>query len=264
MVEMTAKIIPLPISFAKKRVSVVVVSYYTGAALFECLQAVLADPDIFELILVDNGNPDTTRERLWRFSSKRARIRIVQGHGNVGFGRGCNYGAKIAKGDFILFLNPDAIVEKGVAQKLAECGENLNRPWVLGGFLQTVDGTEQRGSRRRELTPLSAFVSFTPLHKFPGFKSIHIKREKFPSEPHAIPTVSGACMMMDRESFNQLGGFDERYFLHVEDIDICRRARLAGGDVYSNPKAKVMHYGSTSQVRIQNVEFEKFKGNDVP
>jgi GT2 family glycosyltransferase len=260
MVDMTAKIIPLPISYPKKRVSVVVVSYYTGAALFECLQAVLADPDIFELILVDNGNPETTRERLWSFAKKRVRIKIVQGQGNVGFGRACNYGAKVAKGDYILFLNPDAIIEKGAALKMAECGENLNRPWVLGGFLQTEDGVEQRGSRRRALTPWSAFVSFTPLHKLPGFKSIHIKREKFPSTPHKIPTVSGACMMMDRESFNQLGGFDERFFLHVEDIDLCRRARLAGGQVYSVPPAKAMHYGSTSQVRIQRVEFEKFKG----
>ena len=260
MVDMTAKIIPLPISFPKKRVSVVVVSYYTGAALFECLQAILADPDVFELILVDNGNPQTTRLRLWNFAKKRNRIRLLQGQGNVGFGRACNFGAKIAKGDYILFLNPDAIIDKGAAQRMANEGDNLRRPWVLGAYLQTPLGTEQRGTRRRELTPMSAFVSFTPLHKIPGLDSIHITDNSDSKHPQDVPVVSGACMMMDRQSFDTLGGFDEGYFLHVEDIDLCRRAEMAGGQVRSLPTAKVMHYGSTSEVRIQKVEFEKFKG----
>jgi len=257
---MTAKIIPLPISIPKKRISVVVVSYYTGAALFECLQAVLADPDVFELILVDNGNPKSTRERLWSFAKQRNRIRLLQGQGNVGFGRACNFGARVAKGDYILFLNPDAIIEKGAALKMAEEGEKLGSPWVLGGYLQTIQGTEQRGSRRRALTPFSAFVSFTPLHKLPGLKSIHINDPNSSELPQDVPVVSGACMMMDKQSFEELGGFDERYFLHVEDIDLCRRAGIAGGQVRSLPSAKVMHYGSTSEVRIQKVEFEKFKG----
>lgn len=260
MVDMTAKIIPLPVRFPKQRISVVVVSYYTGAALFECLQAVLADPDIYELILVDNGNPETTRERLWNFAKKCARIRVLQGQGNVGFGRACNYGAKIAKGDCILFLNPDAIIEKGAALKMVDKGEKLRSPWVLGGDLQTVYGTEQRGSRRRALTPWSALVSFTPLHKLPGLKSIHMDEGDGSVVAQDVPTVSGACMMMDRQSFEELGGFDERYFLHVEDIDLCRRAELAGGQIHSLPSAKVMHYGSTSQVHIQKIEFEKFKG----
>jgi len=257
---MTAKIIPLPISIPKKRISVVVVSYYTGAALFECLQAVLADPDVFELILVDNGNPKSTRERLWSFAKQRNRIRLLQGQGNVGFGRACNFGARVAKGDYVLFLNPDAIIEKGAALKMAEEGEKLRSPWVLGGYLQTVQGTEQRGSRRRALTPFSAFVSFTPLHKLPGLNSIHINDPNSSELPQDVPVVSGACMMMDKKSFDELGGFDERYFLHVEDIDLCRRAGIAGGQVRSLPSAKVMHYGSTSEVRIQKVEFEKFKG----
>lgn len=257
---MIAKVIPLPISTPKKRISVVVVSYYTGAALFECLQAVLADSDVFELILVDNGNPNTIRKRLWNFALKRNRIRILQGHGNVGFGCACNYGAKIAKGDNILFLNPDAIIEKGAAMKMVDQGGQMQSPWIVGGFLQTINGTEQRGTRRRALTPWSAFVSFTPLHRLPWFTSIHMAANEAEVAHQYVPTVSGACMMMDRKSFNALGGFDERYFLHVEDIDLCRRVGMSGGQVCSLSTARVMHYGSTSEVRIQKVEFEKFKG----
>ncbi len=257
---MTTNVVPLPVSYLKKRISVVMVSYFTGPSLMEAVPAVLADPDILELIIVDNGNTVSARQRLWALAKSERRIRIVQGHGNVGFGRACNYGAQLSKGDYILFLNPDAVIEKGTAMELAECGDGLTRPWIAGGNLQTVNGVEQRGARRSELTPLSAVVSFTPLHKLPWFKSIHLEHLPVPDEPVEMPIVSGACLMMDRESFEMLGGFDERYFLHVEDIDICRRAKLAGGEVYFVPEAKVMHYGSTSKARIVRVERNKFRG----
>ena len=67
-------------------------------------------------------------------------------------------------------------------------------------------------------------------------------------------------MMMDRGTFKTIDGFDENFFLHVEDIDVCRRVRELGGNVVFHPKASVMHYGSTSDVRRQTVEFEKLKG----
>lgn len=257
---MSAKIIPLPVRFIKKRISVIMVSYHTGAPLLEAIQAVLSDLDIFELILVDNGNLAAARTRLWEFAKDQPRLRLVQGQGNVGFGCACNYGAKLAKGDYILFLNPDAVITKGAAIAMADCGENLQTPWVTGGFLETVTGGEQRGTRRNDLTPLDAVVSFTALHKLPWFTSIHLEHTPCPQSPAQMQVVSGACLMTSRESFERLGGFDQRYFLHVEDIDICRRARKAGGDVFIVPSAKVMHYGATSQVRIQKVEYEKLKG----
>ncbi len=257
---MTTNVVPLPVSYPKKRISIVMVSYFTGPSLMESVPAVLADPDILELIIVDNGNTVSARQRLWALTKDERRIRIVQGQGNVGFGRACNYGAKLAKGDYILFLNPDAVIEKGTAMTLAECGDSLSRPWIAGGNLQTVNGVEQRGSRRSALTPMAAVVSFTPLHKLPGFRSIHLEHMPLPDTPVEMPIVSGACLMVDRESFDMLGGFDERYFLHVEDIDICRRAKLSGGDVFFVPDAKVMHYGSTSRARIVRVESNKFRG----
>jgi GT2 family glycosyltransferase len=126
--------------------------------------------------------------------------------------------------------------------------------------LRDVHGREQRGGRRGALTPLSALISFTPLHTLPFLSSIHKEDEPLPIKPAAYPTVSGACLMVDRVSFDILGGFDEDFFLHVEDIDLCRRAREKGGEVYFVPKATVMHYGSTSEVRRQKVEWEKLKG----
>lgn len=255
-----AQILPLPVIKREKPISVIMVSYMTGPALLEAVNAVMADSDIFELILVDNGNTVEARKRLSHVVAKHERIRLLQGHGNIGFARACNYGAKFARGEYFLFLNPDALIAEGAARQLANCGKGLSTPWVTGGMLKDVNGREQRGSRRGKLTPLSALVSFTPLHKLPFFSSIHKEYEPLPMTSKPCPTVSGACLMMDRNSFDSLGGFDEDYFLHVEDIDICRRVHENGGDVYFVPEATAMHYGSTSQVRRQKVEWEKLKG----
>ena len=255
-----AQILPLPISKREKPISVVMVSYMTGPALLEAIHAVMSDDDIFELILVDNGNTVEARKRLSDIVAQYDRIRLLQGHGNIGFARACNYGANLARGEYLLFLNPDALIETGAARILANCGKTLAEPWITGGMLRDVNGQEQRGARRGALTPLSALVSFTPLHRLPFFSSIHKEREALPQQAQAYPTVSGACLMMSRASFAMLGGFDEDYFLHVEDIDVCRRAREQGGDVYFVPNATAMHYGSTSRVRRQKVEWEKLKG----
>jgi len=255
-----AQILPLPVAKREKPISVIMVSYMTGPALLEAINAVMVDEDIFELILVDNGNTLEARKRLSDVVARHDRIRLLQGHGNIGFARACNYGAKLARGEYFLFLNPDALIAEGAARNLANCGKNLTAPWITGGMLRDVNGREQRGARRGALTPLSALVSFTPLHKLPFFNSIHKENETLPKKEKAYPTVSGACLMMSRSSFETLGGFDEDFFLHVEDIDVCRRAREQGGDVYFVPSATAMHYGSTSQVRRQKVEWEKLKG----
>jgi len=105
-------------------------------------------------------------------------------------------------------------------------------------------GREQRGARRRALTPLSALVSFIPaLEIIPGLQSIHRETDPLPAHPIQMETVSGACLI-----------------LHVEDIEICRRARQMGGQVGFVPGATVMHYGSTSNVPHVWIETEKLKG----
>jgi len=265
-----ADIVALPIDCAdrtqsdtarKRPISVVMVSYMTGPALMESILAVLADRDIHELIVVDNGNTEPSRTRLSELTANRHRVSFIQGHGNIGFARACNYGARLATGHYILFLNPDAIIAKGSARELANAGDCLVQPWLTGGLLRDIEGKEQRGARRAALTPLSALVGFLPfLEKLPGLRSVHREGDPMPDAPIQIETVSGACLMTDRPSFDKMGGFDESYFLHVEDIEICRRARQMGGQVGFVPGATVMHYGSTSNVPRIWIEGEKLKG----
>ena len=254
--------IAMPPDAARKRpISVIMVSYMTGPALMEAIMAVLADRDIHELIVVDNGNTESARARLSELTANRNRVRFLQGHGNIGFARACNYGANLATGHYLLFLNPDAIIAKGAARQLANAGDGLMEPWITGCLLRDEKGREQRGARRRALTPLSALVSFMPfLQVIPGLQSIHRENDPLPTQPVQIETVSGACLMTDRPCFEKMGGFDERYFLHVEDIEICRRARQMGGQVGFVPGATVMHYGSTSNVPRVWIENEKLKG----
>lgn len=249
----------LPQAKTLPSISVIMVSYYTGPALLEAINAVLRDKTIAELIIVDNGNSDQMRKSVSDYVVTSNRVRLLQGHGNIGFGRGCNYGAQLARSDYLFFLNPDAVIQEGTALTMARAGRNLNTPWIMGAMLRTADGVEQRGARRGAVTPLSAFASFTGLTRL-GLPGINRHTTPLPKELVPMPTISGAALMMDRESFDALGGFDERYFLHVEDIDLCRRARLADGEVYFHPNAVVMHYGATSKARLQTVEREKLKG----
>ncbi len=254
------EILPLTIQKRLKPISAIMVSYMTGPALHQAIRSVMNDKDIAELILVDNGNTVAARHSISKVVAKYDNIRLLQGHGNIGFSRACNYGAQLARGEYFLFLNPDALIAEGAARRLADCGKGLTKPWITGGQLRDVNGQEQRGGRRGQLTPISALVSFTPLHKLPFFKSIHRENDPLPEGPQNYATVSGACLMMDRHSFEMMDGFDESYFLHVEDIDLCKRVRKAGGEVCFVPAARVMHYGSTSQVGRQKVEWEKLKG----
>jgi N-acetylglucosaminyl-diphospho-decaprenol L-rhamnosyltransferase len=115
--------------------------------------------------------------------------------------------------------------------------------------VMNTDGTEQRGARRGEVTPMSTFLSMTNLagkvRVFRGFE-IHREAEPAPDGPTPVPTVSGACFAMTRTDFGAVQGFDEGFFLHVEDIDLCWRVRRSGGVVLFQPAARVEHLGSTS------------------
>jgi len=125
------------------------------------------------------------------------------------------------------------------------------------------DGTEQRGARRGEVTPFTTLLSLTRLSQHMGSLrgfEIHHEHEPAPDRPSPTPTVSGACFAMTREGFRSVNGFDEGFFLHVEDVDLCWRVRNQGGEVLFHPAAKVVHLGSTSMKAPVVVEFWKGLG----
>ena len=244
-------------------VSVIMVVFRTGPALFNAIPHVLAEPLVDEFIVVDNGSSAEDEIKLRQIADAEPRFRLVQGHGNIGFARGCNMAARTAKGHHLVILNPDAYLQPGCISSLIAAAQDFPEPRVVGARVLNEDGSEQRGARRGEVTPVSTLLSFSHLSlSLPFLRKyeIHLEDQALPRGPIPVPTISGACFYMSREDFNRLGGFDERYFLHVEDIDLCWRARRMGGSVVFAPEARVVHLGSTSLKHPVVVEYHKGRG----
>jgi N-acetylglucosaminyl-diphospho-decaprenol L-rhamnosyltransferase len=247
----------------RRSVSVVMVVYMTGEALEQSLACVLDDPLVDELVVVDNGSAPAQAARLRALAEQNDRVILASGHGNIGFARGANLGARTARGDVLVFLNPDAFLQPGCIAALAREIENQPTPCIVGGRVLNPDRTEQRGGRRGEITPISALLSMSGLAKAVpawGRFEVHWEQDALPDQVAPAPTISGACFCMRREDFEAVQGFDEQYFLHVEDVDLCWRVREAGGKVLFHPKAEVIHIGGTSQSSPLKVEFHKGVG----
>jgi GT2 family glycosyltransferase len=239
------------------------VVYKTGEALADSIRHVLDEPLVDEFVIIDNGSPESEAEMLRALGLAEPRVVLQQGHGNVGFARGANMGAETARGEYIVFLNPDANLQQGCILALVAAFEDQPVPTVVGARVLNTDGSEQRGGRRGEVTPVTTLLSFSHLTgRFRGLAGfeIHREQEALPDAPVPMPTISGACFALRRADFELLAGFDEGYFLHVEDIDLCWRARQAGGQVLFQPAAEVIHLGHTSLEHPLKVEFHKGVG----
>lgn len=243
-------------------VSAVVVSYFTGPLLARALASLRAQAETAEIVLVNNGNLPGEVEKA--AAGEGAPVRIVTGHGNIGFAAACNLGAKAAQGDYLLFFNPDAVMPPGGLRRLLGDGAGLARPWLMGAKLVGPDGVEQQGSRRRVLTPWTAFVEATRLYRLaprhPHFQRFNLHTDDCPEVLAETPTLSGAVMFLPREDYAGIGGMDERYFLHVEDVDFCLRFAKAGGRAWFNPHVAVTHYKSSSRANPVRIEARKTAG----
>ncbi len=248
---------------ASPRLSVVMVVYMTGEALGESLARVLADPRVDEFVIVDNGSSLIEAAQLRQILDQDPRVIVVNGQGNVGFARGANLGARRASGDLVVFLNPDAYLQPGCLSELEAAISGQAVPCLVGGRVLNEDRSEQRGARRGDITPVSALMSLSHMAKrFPALAryEVHWENETPPDQVCAVPTISGACFAMRRCDFDHVQGFDEGYFLHVEDVDLCWRVRQAGGQVLFAPRAEVVHVGHTSLASPIRVEFHKGVG----
>ncbi|MEL7451954.1 MAG: glycosyltransferase family 2 protein [Pseudomonadota bacterium] len=236
------------------RVSAIVVTYHTGPSLKDGLYALASDPDIDEIVIVDNGNPASMGAWITDFAVRTAKATYLKAPKNLGFGRGVNLGAVQATGDTLLIINPDCILRQGSIVQLLAAADGAPSPWIVGGRIFDVRGQAQRGPRRRELTLGRA------LSKLAGGPGIDLPDAPLACGPEPMDVISGAFFLIDRAGFDTLGGFDEDYFLHVEDIDLCKRAHLMGGSVIYAPSAGALHYGATSEVSALVVERHKAAG----
>ena len=249
-------------------ISVVMVSYRTGPVLYAAIEAVLArsreQAGVVELILIDNGNPPDVVSELRRRTEMEPRLTIVSGHGNVGFARGCNIGARRARGRYLLLLNPDCCLAPGAIPALLAEAEALGNNWMLGCRVVGPDGRDQRGSRRALLTPYTALVEAFRLDRLAPWllrrHRLNHHDRPLPRGTGRVPAVSGACMMLPATTFHVVGGMDEGYFLHVDDLDLCLRLHRAGIPVYFVPHVEAVHHAGSSRADPVMVEWHKARG----
>ncbi len=248
---------------ARSGITVIMIVFHTGKILFDSINRVLADPAVDQFIIIDNGSTPAVEEKLRALKDIYDHVLLVQGHGNIGFGRAANLGAILATQPWLVFLNPDALLQPKCLDRLVEAARAQPHPCIVGARLLNPDLTEQRGARRGEVTPVTTLLSLSGLSKrIPALRKfeIHHESQDLPDTPVAVPTISGACFAVSKADFAKLNGFDTRFFLHVEDVDLCWRAREAGGSVLFHPHAEVVHEGHTSRVEPVFVEWNKGMG----
>ncbi|PIE39951.1 MAG: glycosyltransferase [Gammaproteobacteria bacterium] len=243
--------------------SVIIVSYYTNGSLFECLAALFAqqtDDLTIEVIVVDNGNPASDSKRLATLAAAQ-RIRWLKGQGNIGFAAGCNLGVRHASTDTVLLLNPDCVAEANTMRHLLTFLQTQPEKTLVSGWVTNPDGSEQRGLRRNLLTPWSLFIEMLPLVKhLPPLARRRLNLTGQPLPPVAtirVPACSGACMLLPKALYEQLGGMDEGYFLHVDDLDFCLRLQQQGGQICIQRNSVFAHYQGTSVVSGKRVARHK-------
>lgn len=225
------------------KASAIVVTYRTGPVLFESLAALLASTAVAEIRVVDNGNPTDVRARLEALAREHPRMTLMPQGANLGFAAACNRGATAATADALVFVNPDAVLHADAIAALLAVLASAPPLSLVGGDLRTPDGAPDRGSRRKRVTLGSAIAAV-----FGQDDAINLHRSPIPTAPQSVGAVSGALMAIRRSDFAALGGFDEGYFLHMEDVDLCRRVEDAGGSVLFAPGPHGVHYRSSSDV----------------
>jgi N-acetylglucosaminyl-diphospho-decaprenol L-rhamnosyltransferase len=224
---------------ADKLVSVVILSYRTPLLAVKCVENLLRQTiaDDLEIIVVDNHSDDDSvgilRNRL-----KDMPVRLIETRKNFGFGGGNNYASRYASGEFILILNPDTEPESdGIERLIAElrADENIG---IIAPKLMFDDGVI-RDSYRTFPTMLDIIIKRTFLKRiFPGRLRRYLQYDGDPIRVRDIDWVVGAFMLMHRSLFEELEGFDERFFLFFEDTDLCRRCWQKGKRVVYYPEVQ--------------------------
>jgi GT2 family glycosyltransferase len=219
-------------------VSAIVLNYRSPQPTVECVLGLLEQSiaENMEVIVVDNHSTDDSigvlRNRLGSFD----RVRIVEASRNRGFGSGYNLGVHYARGRFILINNPDKNLQHDGIEKLTEKMKADPGIGIIAPKLLHHDGT-CRHSARAFPRPLDVVVKRTFLqHLFPKRLIRYLQLHENPDLERDVDWVVGGNLMMRRELFHQLHGFDEGFFLFFEDIDLCRRCQVQGKRVVYYPK----------------------------
>ena len=237
-------------------VSIIIVHYKARDELFDLLSSIKNSKSHtnYEAIIVDNDEKksigiDFLRHFNW--------VKYVSSEGNIGFGAGNNLGVKHAKGKFLFFLNPDTKVFQNTINNLVNFLLKNKKFGVISPILLDVNLAPYPLQGTLELTPTRAIFALSFINKI--FPNNPISRKFWLSTWNRKKTIEtdvvpGTAMMIRKDIFEKIGGFDDRFFLFFEENDVCRRVKNSGFKVGILPNAKIVHFWGRSTKKRKDTE----------
>ncbi len=231
-----------------RRAAAIVINRNTREFLRSCLESI-GSQDIeggVSVWVVDNGSTDGSPGMVL---SEFPGVNLVVNDGNVGYARACNQGARHASEPYLFFMNSDTVLEPGTVRELVDFFESDPETAIAGPRVLNADGSLQYSCREFPSLGDAFLHAFVGLFSADNAASARYKKTGWShDEVSEVDWVSGCFMAMRADAFRSIGGFDEGYYMYVEDVDLCWRAREAGWKVRYVPRAQVYHYiGMSSQ-----------------
>lgn len=233
---------------SKVKLSIIIVHYKVKNELFGCIKSIQkAKSKIpYEIIIVDNDEKKIIEHELKKIFPE---VKYIKALGNIGFGAGNNLGASYAKGDFLFFLNPDTEIYSKVIDILVDfLQKNPNTAIVAPIFTDRNNKPyDLQGAKR--LTPLRAIFTLSFIHRLLPNNSIakdYLLSSWNKTKLKEVDVVPGTGFVIRTNIFEEIGGFDEKFFLYFEEFDICSRVKELGYKIYILPNARVKHIWEAS------------------
>ena len=243
-------------------ISIIIVNWNTGNSLKKCLESInglsMNFYNLLDVIIVDNASTDNSLELIEHFlkpntnESHQYKVKLIKNNRNEGFAKACNLGAKYSKSDFILFLNPDMILYENTLDK---CFVYINRTSIKNLGALGIKLLDEQGITLRTCSRLPKKRYF--LAKSLGLSKI-IKRwnafmlEWNHEDSRVVDEVIGAFFLVSRKQFEEMMGFDERFFVYYEEVDYCKRLKDNGYYVYYYADATAFHEGGASSSKVKD------------
>jgi hypothetical protein len=240
--------------------SIIIVTWNSRRDIEKCLHALekFCTSVTVEIIVFDNASPDGTAD--W-VTAHFPNVQMIRSEINAGFARGNNLATQKAQGRHLLFLNPDTWVDDDLATPIVSFLDSHPEAGACAPRVLNPDGSVQRGSMRT-LPTLE-----TLLYDQTGLSRLFPRSQRFGrywmtwwdhNDLREVEQPAGACLAIRRKVFEQIGGFDEGYFMYYEDVELCRAILAAGWKIYFLPQARVYHRGGQSTSQAVQKNFAEF------
>ncbi|WP_019570031.1 glycosyltransferase family 2 protein [Thioalkalivibrio sp. ALE11] len=234
-----------------RSLDVVVVNWNAGDQLSRCVNSVLenAPEELSRLIVVDNGSLDGSVEGV----ATDDRVRVLRAGSNLGFAAACNLGARHASAAYILFLNPDTIIgSRSLREPIAFMESPAGADAAICGIQLIDQDGEIARSCARFPRPGMLIARMLGVDRLPGLKARGMRMGDWDHrETRTVDQVMGAFFFVRRSVFDQLGGFDERFFMYFEEVDFSYRARNAGWRSVYLAGARAFHFGGGTSQQVK-------------